>query len=73
MPKNASIVKLSPKYQIVVPKAFRSSNGIRPGVEFEVVPTQGGLRLVRIQPLAKLRGSVRKDRSVAIRDKEDRF
>lgn len=70
--KESTIVRVSSKYQVVIPPAIRSRAGIRPGAEFQVVVTESGLRLVPVRPLQELRGRVRRDETIRVRDKDDR-
>jgi AbrB family looped-hinge helix DNA binding protein len=67
-----TIVRVSSKYQIAIPLELRRREGIRPGALFEVIAGPGGLRLVPVRPLRELRGVVRRDDTVPIRDEEDR-
>lgn len=73
MPSTLPVVRVSSKYQIVIPLEVREAAKITPGTEFEVRVGERELRLVRIRPLAELRGTVRRDDSIEIRDKRDRF
>ncbi|MFZ5471848.1 MAG: AbrB/MazE/SpoVT family DNA-binding domain-containing protein [Myxococcota bacterium] len=67
------MVSVSSKYQIVIPAELRERANIRPGTCFEVLVTETGLKLVRVEPLSALRGKVKRDDSVPLRDKEDRL
>ena len=73
MSKSATIVKVSPKYQIAIPQSVRERADVSPGTRFEVLVTETGLQLVRVGPLADLRGRVRADEEVEIREKGDRL
>lgn len=70
---NPPVVRVSSKYQIAIPREIRRRAGIRPGAAFEMIAGPGGLRLVPVRPLAELRGIVRRDDAVPIRDEEDRL
>lgn len=72
MPGTPSVVRVSSKYQIVIPPEVRAAAKITPGTELEVRVGEHELRLIRIRPLAELRGSLRRDDSIPIRDEEDR-
>ena len=72
MPSTPSVVRVSSKYQIVIPLEVREAARITPGTEFEVRVGERDLRLIRIRPLAELRGTIRRDDSIPIRDKRDR-
>ena len=67
-----SIATVSPKYQVAIPKELRAAADVVPGTRFAVVLVDGGLRLIRLRPLAELKGSIPRDEAVSIRDKRDR-
>lgn len=52
-------VTVSPKFQVVIPKAARESLSIRPGAKLQVVVYNGQLRFIPIRPLRELRGAYR--------------
>jgi len=49
-------VTVSPKYQVVIPKAVRESMGIEPGQKIKVLAYRNRIELIPIQPMKKLRG-----------------
>lgn len=49
-------VKLSPKYQVVIPLAIRRAFRLAPGQRMEVVVYEGRITLVPIKPMKALRG-----------------
>jgi AbrB family looped-hinge helix DNA binding protein len=49
-------VTVSPKFQVVIPRALRDRLELRPGAKLMVVEFNGGLCLMPIQPAASLRG-----------------
>ncbi len=49
-------VKLSPKYQVVIPPAIRQAFKLTPGQKIEVVVYEGRITLVPVGPLKALRG-----------------
>lgn len=49
-------VKLSPKYQVVIPPAIRQAFGLKPGQKFEVIVYEGRITLVPVGPMKALRG-----------------
>ena len=53
-----SIVTVSPKFQIVIPKDIRKSLGLRPGQKAEVFAsvTEGRIEIVPRRPMRELRG-----------------
>ena len=51
-------VTVSPKFQIVIPKAIRQRAGIQPGQKLEVFQLGGVIELAPVQDLKSLRGSL---------------
>jgi AbrB family looped-hinge helix DNA binding protein len=49
-------VKVSPKYQIVIPKEIRESLGIRSGSEVAVFQYRNRIEYVPVKPITTLRG-----------------
>jgi AbrB family looped-hinge helix DNA binding protein len=49
-------VKVSPKFQVVIPKAIREELHIEPGQELLIYSLDGSLRLVPHRPVKELRG-----------------
>lgn len=59
-------VKVSPKYQVVIPKEVRESIGIKPGQEMAVLRYRGRIELIPMSPVREMRGFLRGvDSSVA--------
>lgn len=49
-------VTLSPKYQIVIPKAIREQLQLNPGQKIEVIAHDGRIELIPVKPLKAMRG-----------------
>jgi AbrB family looped-hinge helix DNA binding protein len=49
-------VKVSPKFQVVIPKSLRDELKIEPGQELLMFSLEGSLHLVPHRPLKELRG-----------------
>jgi len=49
-------VTVSPKYQVVIPKAVRESLGLRPGQKMQVVEYDGRIELIPERNINELRG-----------------
>ena len=49
-------VKVSPKFQVVIPKSVRESLKIRPGQRLQVVPYGDRIELVPIRKVSEMRG-----------------
>lgn len=67
---NAVIV--SPKYQVVIPKAIRERNHIMPGERLQVISFDDRIELVRCRPMRKMRGFLQGLNATFVRDEEDR-
>lgn len=52
-------VKLSPKYQIVIPRSVRDGMGLSPGQEVAVIRYRGRIELVPMTPVREMRGFLR--------------
>ncbi len=70
-------VKVSSKYQVVIPEAVRSALGLKPGTQVDVIAKGGIAYIVPLKPLSDLQKALAnaldaKDVGTA-RDKKDRF
>jgi AbrB family looped-hinge helix DNA binding protein len=67
-------VKVSPKFQIVIPKSVRESLKLEPGQELHIYASNGEIRALRRRSIKDLRGMAKglkwKDED---RDRNDRF
>jgi AbrB family looped-hinge helix DNA binding protein len=67
-------VKVSPKFQIVIPKSVRELLKLEPGQELHVYASDGAIRATRARSIKDLRGIAKglkwKDED---RDRDDRF
>jgi len=52
-------VKLSPKYQIVVPKSIRDALALEPGQYLEMIVVDGRIEMVVVPSMAEARGFLR--------------
>jgi AbrB family looped-hinge helix DNA binding protein len=52
-------VKVSPRFQIVIPRSVREALQITPGQELEVIAHGDRIELIPIKPMRKMRGFVR--------------
>ncbi len=66
-------VKVSPKYQVVIPEDVRDSLGIKPGMQVEVIAKGKVAYIVPIRSLKELQRELRDKLDAAeLRDKKDR-
>ena len=66
-------VKLSSKFQIVIPTEFREKMQLKAGAEIVMVEKGGVLHLVPQKPIKEMRGFVKGAITQNIREEEDRF
>lgn len=52
-------VKLSPKYQVVIPRSVREGLKLTPGQEVAVIRYRGRIELVPMSPVKEMRGFLR--------------
>ena len=52
-------VLVSPKFQIVIPRAVREALSIRPGQRVQVVQYEDRIELIPIRPMREMRGFLR--------------
>ena len=56
MPRRMERVKVSPKFQVVIPKPVRESLGIVPGQHLQVVQYGDRIELVPVREIGEMRG-----------------
>jgi AbrB family looped-hinge helix DNA binding protein len=67
-------VKVSPKFQVVIPKALREELKIEPGQELLIFALDGAIRLVPRRSIKELRGIAKGMRwKDELRDHSERF
>lgn len=65
--------RVSPKFQVVIPKEVRETMDLQVGQEMQVVAKGGVISLVPERPLVSLRGFAKGVRADRLRDKKDRM
>jgi len=65
-------VTVSPKYQVVIPRAIRERVHIRVGEKLQVVSFDDRIELVPIRPMRSMRGFLKGLDSRFVRDEDDR-
>ena len=66
-------VTVSPKYQVVIPRAVRDQMHIRPGEKLQVISFDDRIELVRTHPIKKMRGFLKGLDGSFQREKKDRI
>lgn len=51
-----SVVTISSRFQIVIPKDVREELGLKPGQQVEAIPFKGRIELIPLEPLKSMRG-----------------
>jgi AbrB family looped-hinge helix DNA binding protein len=65
-------VKVSKKYQVVIPERLRDEAKIRPGDKMLVITKHGILQYIPVRPMEKTKGMVKGLDTNGIRDEQDR-
>ena len=65
-------VKVSQKFQIVIPKEIRESTKIKSGMKIVMIPYDNRIELIPVRPIEELRGSMKGMDTNNIREKKDR-
>jgi AbrB family looped-hinge helix DNA binding protein len=66
------IVTISPKYQVVIPKAVRHSAGLKPGQKMQVIAYGERIELIPVRNIQDMRGFL-KGIDTAIERDDDRL
>ena len=64
-------VKVSPKFQVVIPKKVRQQMRLQPGRQFQVLQYQNRIELIPIGPIRKPRGFLKGTDTNIKRDKDE--
>lgn len=64
--------RISPKFQVVIPKEVREQLRLEPGQELQIVAKSGVITLIPDRPLRDFRGFARGIDTTSVREKEDR-
>ncbi len=65
--------RVSPKYQVVIPKEIRERHGLKPGQEMQVISKGSTITLVPDRPISAFRGILRGMPTAGHREKKDRI
>ena len=50
---------ISPKYQLVIPKAIRELLGLKPGQKVQAIAYNDRIELIPVRPIRRMRGFIR--------------
>ena len=64
------IVKISPKYQVVIPRAVRERLRLEPGQRVQALVYEDRIELIPVRPARALRGLLRGIDSTVARDRD---
>ena len=67
-----SIVTISSRYRVVIPRDVRERLGLRPGQKVQALPFKGRVELIPLEPIEAARGFVRGIDTTVFRD-DDRL
>ncbi len=65
-------VIVSPKFQVVIPRAVREQMGICPGERLEVITFDDRIELVPLRPMREMKGFLKGLDPIFRRDEDDR-
>lgn len=64
------IVKVSPKFQVVIPRPIRKSLGIKPGVKVQVLQYENRIEYIPVKKMKQMRGFLKGIDTTVKRDKD---
>ena len=66
-------VTVSPKFQVVIPRAIRQDLDIKPGKRLVVIEKEGTIHLIPVGKITEMRGFAKGVSSKGLRDESERF
>jgi len=63
-------VRVSPKFQVVIPLSIRNSLGIKPGVKVHVLQYENGIEYIPVMKMKKMRGFLKGIDTTVKREKD---
>jgi AbrB family looped-hinge helix DNA binding protein len=66
-------VKVSSKYQIVIPQDVRERIELKPGQDVVIIEKDGVIHVIPLKPMKEMRGFLKGMETGQLRDEEDRF
>ena len=65
-----NVVKVSPKYQIVIPEEVRNNMKIRPGEKIQVIQYEDRIELIPVRSIKQMRGILKGIDTTVARDSD---
>lgn len=65
-----TVVTVSPKFQVVIPREIREALRLEPGQKVQVLQYQNRVEFIPVQPMRKMRGFLKGIDTTVARDKE---
>lgn len=65
-----SVVTVSPKFQVVIPRAIREALRLEPGQKVQAFQYQNRVEFIPVQPMRKMRGFLKGIDTAVARDKD---
>jgi len=66
-------VKVSSKYQIVIPRDIRERIELKSGQDVVIIEKDGVIHVIPLKPIKEMRGFAKGIDTTNLRDEEDRF
>ena len=63
-------VTVSPKFQVVIPRAIREALGLEPGQKVQALQYQNRIEFIPVRPLTSMRGFLEGLHTVVPRDRD---
>lgn len=65
-----SVVTVSPKFQVVIPRAIREALGLEPGQKVQALQYQNRIEFIPVRSMRSMRGFLRGIDTKVVRDKD---
>jgi AbrB family looped-hinge helix DNA binding protein len=65
-----SVVSVSPKYQVVIPRKIREVLRLQPGQKLQALQYQNRVEFIPVQPMRKMRGFLKGIDTTATRERD---
>ena len=65
-----TVVTVSPKFQLVIPRAIREALGLQAGQKVQALQYQNRIEFIPVRPMKKMRGFLKGLDTMVARDKD---